>query len=199
MIAINGMGSAIAKALIGMLPVGELVHQYEIGRYRDHPPCERFVFLQGHLAGRNLLEHDTDSEAETLRVNFLEVARSCDLILAANDQARIVVIGSESGFSGSYDMAYAGAKAALHLYVETKRIGPGQQLVGIAPSIVGDAGMTTRRIDGRRLAERELAHPKGRFLRAQEVARLIHFLLYQDEGHLTGTVIRLHGGGPTCR
>lgn len=201
MIAINGIGSAIAKALIEMLPEGEEARRMDLpaGGAEGSPGFTRYVFLQGLLPGMALGDHNDRGAGEVFAVNFVQVAQECDAILETNPQARIVVVGSESGFSGSYDMAYAGAKAALHLYVETKRLQPGQQLVGVAPSIVSDAGMTTRRTDTERLAERRTTHPKGRFLMAREVARLIHFLLYRDEGYLSGTVIRMHGGERACR
>lgn len=194
MIAINGMGSQIARELLALLPDGEEA----VGHHLPgpvNPEADRYVFCQGALYGRSLAEHDPDSAATTLRVNFLQVAEACDAIFAAHSAARVVVIGSMSGACGSYDMAYAGAKAALHLYVETKALKPGQQLVGVAPGIIGDAGMTLRRTDQRDLAIRELQHPKGRWLSSREVAELVRFLLYDDRGYLSGTVIQMHGGG----
>lgn len=176
---VYGKGSRIAEELAAMAPPGE---------------DDRYVFCQGYLAGRSATDHDVQTAGETWRVNFVNVAQACDAIFAENSMARVVVVGSESGFSGSYDPAYAGAKAALHLYVETKELGPNQQLVAVAPGIIGDAGMTTRRPDQRDLNRRALQHPKGRFVTSVEVARLIRFLLYDDQGFITGTVIRMHGG-----
>lgn len=193
MIAINGMGSQIAKELLALLPEGEEAVGYKLPG-RAPIEADRFVFCQGYLAGKSAGEHDDHSAGETFTVNFLDIAAACDRIFAGLDHARVVVVGSQSGFSGSYDTAYAGAKAALHTYVETKRLGPEQQLVAVAPGIVADGGMTTRRKDQRDLVQRELSHPKGRFLLACEVARLIRFLLYDDSGYLSGTVIRMHGG-----
>lgn len=195
MIAINGMGSQIAKELLPLLPAGERAVPYRLDEPAPH--AERFLFCQGHLEGRSLGCHYADTAAKTFAVNFMEVAAACDRILMYNDAARICILGSESGIAGSYDMAYAGAKAALHLYVETKNLGPAQQLVAVAPGIVADAGMTLRRDsreDQDRLTERARNHPKGRFCSALEVATLVRFLLYEDHGYLTGTVIRLNGG-----
>jgi NAD(P)-dependent dehydrogenase (short-subunit alcohol dehydrogenase family) len=141
--------------------------------------------------GQQTREETTTS----FEANFAMVARQCDLILATNDKARICVIGSESGFSWSFDGVYAASKAAVHRYVETKRLRtPYQQLICIAPSIVGDLGMTSRRTDAANLERRKLEHPKQRFLTAAEVCQLIHFALYVDDGYLTNTVIRLNGG-----
>lgn len=193
MIAINGLGSTIAQALLPLLPRREAVHHY---RLPGEAPagCDRFLFAQGFLAGRTARAHDATSAGETFTANFLDIVAACDAIFEANEDARVVVIGSESGFTGSYDTAYAGAKAALHAYVETRRLKPRQQLVCVAPGIIGDSGMTERRTDIDALMERRAAHPKHRFICAQEVASLCFFLLYQDLGYLTGITIRMHGG-----
>ena len=57
--------------------------------------------------------------------------------------------------------------------------------------------MTERRQDVENLQHRQEKHPKRRFLEAAEVARMIHFLLYVDEGYTTGVVIRMNGGEHT--
>ena len=58
--------------------------------------------------------------------------------------------------------------------------------------------MTQRRNDLAALRERAHAEPKRRYLRAVEVARLIRFLLYEDGGAITNTVIRMNGGRHAC-
>ncbi len=192
MIAINGLTSTIATAFLKVLGAEPFVAWRDLAK--PPPPAERFLIAQGYLKGRSAGDHDAETGPATFQTNFLAVAAACDNIFVDNPTARVVVIGSESGFSGSYDTAYAGAKAALHLYVETKKLKPDQQLICVAPGIIGDSGMTHRREDLDRLAGREQAHPKRRFLRAVEVARLVHYLLYEDEGYLSGAVIRMNGG-----
>lgn len=193
MIAIRGYGSRLAQHLIGFLPNWEQAVPVERGACNT--TAERHLFCQGQLLPKTVGQQTRNEIAESFEANFAMVVRQCDLIIATNDKARICVIGSESGYSGSFDGAYAGAKAALHRYVETKKLRtPHQQLICIAPSIIGDSGMTTRRTDTGNLAKRKAEHPKGRFLNCSEVCRLIHFALYVDEGYLTNTVIRLNGG-----
>lgn len=191
-LAVTGYGSKIVSELRQQVPAGE-----EVVRFRDSfgLECERFLFCAGLLRPRTLTNQLTEEVNEGLYVNLIRPIRTCDYILARNPRARIVVMGSESGFSWSYDGTYAAAKAALHRYVETKKLGPEQQLVCVAPSIIEDAGMTLRRLDVDNLQKRMDSHPKRRFLKAIEVARMIHFLLYVDEGYTTGTVIRMNGGG----
>lgn len=199
MIAIRGASSAIAQALVGMLPENEPVAK--VGR-KDPLPLDanRYLFCQGVINPARIVDQSDLTVAKTFLVNAGRVIRDCDRILEANDKARIVVIGSESGFTGSFDGAYAASKSALHAYVETKRLRtPDQQLVCIAPTIIVDAGMTARRTDHKNLVERRMDHQKKRWLTSIEVARLIHFALYVDAGYLTGIVIRMNGGSHACR
>lgn len=196
MIAIRGAKSKIAQELLELLPCGEQV--VEIGRGDAMLlDADRYLFCAGLLLGTN--EPTAKQYEAALEANFEAVRWQCDRVIEGNPDARICVVGSESGFSGSFDIAYAQAKAALHRYVETKRLRTrDQQLVCIAPSIIADAGMTMRRTDGGTLIRKSQAHPKRRFLTSREVARAIHFALYVDEGYLSGVVVRLNGGQHTC-
>lgn len=194
MITIRGHRSTIGQELLRLLPPGESTVFVERGT--DGPvDAERHVFLRGVMIGRRVADLSAADINEVMRVNFFDVVAECDLVLKANPSARIVVVGSESGYSWSFDDAYAASKAALHRWVETRRIGPGQQLVCVAPTIIEDSGMTRRRRDSEVVAVRAAGHPKMRWLRAIEVARMVHYLLYVDEGYTTGCVIRMHGGG----
>ena len=71
---------------------------------------------------------------------------------------------------------------------------PGQQLVAVSPTIIMDSGMTQRRRDLDSVTERARRTPKGRLLQSDEVSRLLHYVLYVNEGTLTNTVIHLNCG-----
>ena len=60
----------------------------------------------------------------------------------------------------------------------------------MSPTIVMDSGMTQRRDDLERVEEPGRRGAEGRFLRAAEVSRLLHFVLYRDDGMLTNTVVQ---------
>lgn len=196
MIAIRGMGSNIAKEFIKV--VGRSGTPIEIRR-NELPPIDcvdKYLICQGILNGKQRVNQTEQEVANTYSVNYDQVANMCNYILENNIHARICVIGSESGFSGSYDEVYSDSKHLLHHYVETKRgLRSTQQLVCVAPSIVEDAGMTLRRTDTNNLNAIRQRHPKGRFLTSAEVARMIYFLLFEDLGYTTGVVIRMNGGG----
>lgn len=193
MIAIRGVGSSIATALRLILPAGESVST--VSRAGSYPPdAERYLICQGLLRSKRSHDQTGEEREEGYAVNCWQVTDACERIFAANPRARVCVIGSESGFSGSFDDIYADAKRLLHEYIERKKLMPEQQLICIAPSIIEDAGMTARREDTDNLQRRMALNPKRRFLQSTEVAALIHHALYVDQGYLTGTVIRMNGG-----
>lgn len=190
-IGIYNLRSSIAQALLPMLPVGEEVIADPADPFHD-----RFLFCSGYLSGGgNIACQDREEVARAWFENFSDIAAACDLIFEHNSAARVCIIGSESGFAGSHDMAYAGAKAAMHLYIEKKRLNcPDQQLVGIAPTVIWDSGMTQRRSDLAALTARAALRRKLRWVTAIEVARAAHFLLYVDEGYTTNTILGMNGG-----
>jgi NAD(P)-dependent dehydrogenase (short-subunit alcohol dehydrogenase family) len=165
----------------------------------DVTKIDRYLLCAGVLHSLHISDQSYEDQHMSLEVNLLDPVNLCEKIFGLNSHARICVIGSESGFSWSYDGVYAASKAALHRYVETRRLQPEQQLVCIAPGIIGDAGMTLRRTDTERLREREAAHPKRRFLTSKEVARMAYHLLFVDEGYTTNVVIRMNGGEHAAR
>ena len=193
MICIRGYSSPLAAAVAELLPASETLSI--AGRGETITRGERHLFCQGVMTPKLIGKQSKEEIAKSFWVNAVDIIQQCDLIFEKNDTARICVIGSESGFSWSYDGAYAASKAALHRYVETKRLRTAQQqLVCIAPTIISDGAMTLRRTDLESLADRATKHPKGRFLTCAEVARWVHFVLYQDDGYGSGMVIRLNGG-----
>jgi NAD(P)-dependent dehydrogenase (short-subunit alcohol dehydrogenase family) len=112
------------------------------------PDTRYFVLCAGVLHGKKILELTGAQIVECLAVNTVNVIRLCEHILDRVEDAAICVVGSESGWKGSYDPLYAASKAAVHAYVKTRRpLKRFQQLVAIAPPIISDAGMTTRRPD----------------------------------------------------
>ena len=138
------------------------------------PDCSRYVLAAGVLHQKSLLEQTAHEIQECLAVNMINVARVCDFIFNNIHDARVCVIGSESGFKGSYNSVYAMSKAAIHAYVSFKRVGDEQSLTCVAPPIIRDAGMTLRRND----------YPEGIIDRVTvgsiDVALKVRELLYDD-------------------
>lgn len=193
MLAVTGYRSTITQELLRLLPEDEAV--VRIDNLGPPPTAQRYLLAGGYLAGKRMANQTASELNDTITANLTTPLLLCEHILADNPVARICLIGSESGFAWSHDDTYAAAKAAMHRYVETKKLQPDQQLICVAPSIISDTRMTKARTDLVNLERRRLEHPKKRFLKAVEVAKLIHFLLYVDEGYLSGQVIRMNGGG----
>jgi NAD(P)-dependent dehydrogenase (short-subunit alcohol dehydrogenase family) len=201
MILVTGKNTSIVQSLQKLVPDEiENFHldlntfSYDAFKAVDFRKYKRFVLCAGILHPKTILEQNSEEIKQNIAVNMSSVIALIDAILKQNGQARIVVMGSASGVKGSHDTVYAAAKAGLHQYVINKQLQPGQQLVSIAPSIIGDAGMTLRRTDKGNLKLREQASPKKRFVTSLEIAALVHFLLYIDQGFITNTIINMTGG-----
>lgn len=190
MIGVTGKRSAIAQAFSQSIAERDIVYGSTSTLPHD---LDEYLLCAGVLVGKNAEAISNEEAFETFKVNFIDVIRFCEAVFSKNDHARICILGSESGIKGSYDMVYAGSKAALHLYIETKKLThPGQHLVGLAPTIIEDSGMTQRRKDLETVLERGKARRLGRWLTAEEVARMAHVAL--KESALCNTVIRMPGG-----
>lgn len=203
-VVVAGWNSAIAKAFVQMVSDAGMMDIRRQPRDAEtmHAPwtwgtANRYLICTGVMLGRSAAEHSSLSEVETWRANYGLQVQWIRSAIEADDSARVCVIGSESAYRSCYDPHYAGAKAALHRFVETTRLRTDkQQLVAISPSIVEGTGMHARRHDfgTPELAKREEEHPKGRFITPAEVAALAYFLLFEDWGYISGTVVRMHGG-----
>lgn len=190
-VAILNNRSSIAREFRKLIPPGE----DEVLDPKTPMSADRWLMCDGYLAGKALPAISREDDIKSWHRNFTDPAALCELILDHVFNARIVIISSESAYRGSFDMAYAGAKAALNLYVETAQLRTaGQQLVAIAPTIIIDSGMTQRRPDLDVVIARAAQRRAGRWLNAIEVASLAHFLLYVDNGAITNTVIRMNLG-----
>jgi short-subunit dehydrogenase len=150
---VTGRRSEVIKQL------GKITHEQMVRLEMDYadpgaplpewlPDTRYFVLCAGVLHGKRILELTGPQIIECLAVNTVNVIRLCEHIFDRVDNAAICVVGSESGWKGSYDELYAASKAAVHAYVKTRRVPKRfQQLVAVAPPIIIDAGMTTRRPD----------------------------------------------------
>lgn len=156
--------------------------------------CDYFVLLHGTLSSQEFLTRSEQDVLDSISVNVMSVVRICELALQSNPRARILVMGSESGRKGSYDIPYWLAKSALHSYVRERRLAhPLQQLVCLAPSMVLETRMTESKPPALVQAA-EQQTPKLRGLSVPEVCQAIHHLLFVDQGYTTNTVIEINGG-----
>jgi NAD(P)-dependent dehydrogenase (short-subunit alcohol dehydrogenase family) len=190
-IAVTGARTTIVRALSQLVPDEIVRIDGDLSTFDaecEIPIAERYVLAAGVLIGKRTLEQSADEIMRTIAVNLVNVIRLCDRILDTQPTARICVVGSESAFRGSFDMTYAVSKAAVHGYVQAKKLQPGQQLVAVAPHIVIDSGMTQRRAD-----VAELTASGRRFITPHAVAEAIHFLLWSEGAWVNNSVLRMAG------
>lgn len=192
-VVITGIKSNISQNFIKLL--GEVnIHGVRAESIEDYLWADKYLFCQGVLYPKQEEDQSEQEREHSKFVNFQSIADACDMILAGNPRARICIIGSESGYRGSFDGNYAKYKKMIHEYIETAPIQfPTQQIVGLAPTIIEDTAMTQNRKDQDNLDRRRKEHPMGRFLKSSEVASMAYTLLYKQP-YINKTVIRMHGG-----
>lgn len=111
------------------------------------PLADRYLLAAGVLHGRDILELEPNQIEECLAVNMVNTVKFAESILRVQPTARVGIVSSLSGPNGSFDQLYAMSKAAINAYVATRKVSREQQLIAWLPTIIADAGMTTRRPD----------------------------------------------------
>lgn len=179
MIGVTGYRTTIVQELAKLVSVpvfrlnanlGQFGGVFVLPDYVDH-----FVLAAGVLRQAPIVEQSSFDVRISLAVNLVSVVRLCEVILAQRPHARICVIGSESGFKGSFDETYAMCKAAIHAYVTWKTVTDSQSLMCIAPPIIRDSGMTYRRNDYPAVID------SRRTVTAREVAEKVKSMLFDEQ------------------
>lgn len=191
MLAVTGRNTTIVAELARLLP-GEDIVRINADLSDPHTPLDlptapRYVLAAGLLYNKKPIEQQTDSEIlASLSVNCINAIRIVERVFAAQHDARICVIGSESAFKGCFDETYFLGKAALHSYVKARRTSLNQQLVCVSPDVISDSGMTRRRHDYPGvLTTRPM-------VTAREVAEVIKRALYDNPpDYATGCILRV--------
>lgn len=156
---------------------------------------DKILLFQSILSSKQFLKRKQSDILQQISINFLSVIKICELAMQKNKKVRIIILGSESGIKGSYDIIYGLMKTALHKYVEEKKIKfPRQQLICISPSTIIDANMTVKRKDKKNVMKSISLNPKRRGIMSYEIADLIYNIFYRTTDYLTNTVIRVDGG-----
>ena len=152
-----------------------------------------FIVLSGYLQPLDIISQKHNHRINSFLINSIGPVLFSECVLKRNPVARVIIIGSESGTKGSYDLTYALAKSSLKMYVRQKRLDVNQQLLLVSPSTIEDLGMTTRRDDISNLEKYRSLHPKKRFLISDELVAIIINLI-NSPIYLTNTEIEINGG-----
>lgn len=182
MIACTGYNSTIVRALAILRPE-EVIEKILATPSPTRMDCEfswspgatRFILAAGVLHQKQILDQSHTEIQSSIAINLVNAVRLIETIFLRVPNARVCVIGSQSGISGSFDMTYALSKAALQKFMRWKQITRTQTLVCIAPPIIADSGMTRRRNDYPGVLE------KRRHVFASEVAELVDKALWKTE------------------
>lgn len=191
-ICVAGMQSTIVAALKTLRPDDMYIRcPWNLRALDQRPPlprCDRYLYAAGVIRGRSVREYDGAEAVEAFAVNYWNALRFTEAALLENPRARICLIGSMSAITGSYDEIYSGLKAALHLYVKTRRVQrPAQQLFCVSPTIIADSAMTRARIDYPKVLE------KRSTVTAMEVAQVISCELWNPDVDTNNEVMEMHG------
>ena len=156
---------------------------------------DKILLLQSVISSKFFLNRKQNEITKQININFLSIIKICELALNYNKKVKIIVLGSESGIKGSYDIVYGLMKASIHKYVEERKIQyPSQQLVCISPSTIIDTKMTLSRKDQKNVLKSIFKNPKKRGIKSIEIANLIYSIFYNITDYMTNTVIRVDGG-----
>jgi NAD(P)-dependent dehydrogenase (short-subunit alcohol dehydrogenase family) len=205
-ILIIGKNSKIAKEFIKKIKNKKIISPskfdwdmsesfYDNKKIKIIKEANKILLLQSVLTAKDFLKRKQNEINNQININLISVIKICEIALRYNKKVKIIILGSESGIKGSYDIVYGLMKSAIHKYVEERRIKhPKQQLVGIAPSTIADTKMTLKRNDKKNIIKSVKNNPKKRGLKAKEIANLIYNIFYYNTDYITNTVIRVDGG-----
>jgi NAD(P)-dependent dehydrogenase (short-subunit alcohol dehydrogenase family) len=154
----------------------------------------KFCITVGILQKKRIIDQSREEIVNSFLTNCISIVLLCERIFSINDEARVVIVSSESGSKGSYDETYFLSKAAINKYVEERSVLAKQQLVCISPSTIEDSTMTKVRDDKARLESYKSSHPKKRFMKMQELANLISFLFEDSSHYICNENININGG-----
>ncbi len=154
------------------------------------------VLLPGLSLGQQLGEYADSQIDEVVEVNFSSQFRAIRrLAPVLADPSHIIIMGSMAGQRGSADPLYGATKGAMHALAKSlaKSLAPKTRVNVVAPGMVTDTAM----VDGTPqvvLDAHLAATPTGRFISADELARVVLDLTQPHWHQLNGACIDINGG-----
>ena len=156
---------------------------------------DKIVILHSKLSSKSHLKKSLKDITNQISLNLTSTIRICEIALNSNPKVRIVILGSESGLKGSYDIIYALTKSSIHKYVEERKIKyKDQQLLCLAPSTISDGKMTLKRKDKKNVKKSININPKRRGINSKEISIFIYKLLFEITDYVSNTTIHINGG-----
>lgn len=195
---IDGLGGR-AVALQADLGAAELPEGFLAEAEAALGPVSYLVYSAGVFSEDMAAYQSVEEVDSTFAVNLRGAILACQRVLPAMLRARagsIVLIGSEAGEYGSPGLsAYAASKAGLAAYGRSLAYEVGRRGVRVnvvSPGLI-ETDMVSALPDDRR-KDIEARTALGRFGTAEEVARVVRFLLSDEASFVTGAVVPINGG-----
>ena len=150
----------------------------------------------------SLWEYDVEMWKKVVDINLMGTFNCCRTIvpnMIKNNYGRIVNIASIAGKEGNPNaMPYSAAKAGV--IALTKSLGKELSDKNIAVNCVTPAAAKTRIFD--QISQEHIDYmlskiPRGRFLKVDELASMVSWLVSEENSYTTGAVFDLSGGRAT--
>ena len=206
-ILVTGGSSKIGKEFIKLLPKNIVINnpkrsEWDLSKNKFNKKqlnliknSDKIVILHSKLSSKSHLKKSLKDITDQICVNLTSIIRICEIALSTNPKARIIILGSESGLKGSYDIIYALTKSSIHKYVEERKIKyKDQQLLCLAPSTISDGKMTLKRKDKKNVKKSININPKKRGINSKEISIFIYKLLFEITDYVSNTTIHINGG-----
>ena len=206
-ILVTGGSSKIGKEFIKLLPKNIVINnpkrsEWDLSKNKFNKKqlnlikkSDKIVILHSKLSSKSHLKKSLKDITNQICINLTSIIRICEIALNTNPKARIIILGSESGLKGSYDIIYALTKSSIHKYVEERKIKyKDQQLLCLAPSTISDGKMTLKRKDKKNVKKSININPKKRGIKSKEISIFIYKLLFEITDYVSNTTIHINGG-----
>jgi NAD(P)-dependent dehydrogenase (short-subunit alcohol dehydrogenase family) len=172
------------------LLIKDLVNTIEFKKNIDNV----ILYSWGKLYPASINNQTFEEKLEGFIFNYLIPVSLIDHLNTSEFSFNFIYISSESAKKGSFDSNYASQKAATEMFIrECQLLIKKSILVGVAPSMIIDSGMTQRRNDIENVFKAEKFHPKKRLLYTNELVDLIEYLMHSNT-YISNTIIEMNGG-----
>ena len=206
-ILVTGGSSKIGKEFIKLLPKNIVINnpnrnEWDFSKHKFNKKqinfiknSDKIVILHSKLSSKSHLKKSLKDITNQICINLTSIIRICEIALNTNPKVKIIILGSESGLKGSYDIIYALTKSSIHKYVEERKIKyKDQQLLCLAPSTISDGKMTLKRKDKKNVKKSVNINPKKRGINSKEISIFIYKLLFEITDYVSNTTIHINGG-----
>ena len=206
-ILVTGGSSKIGKEFVKLLPKNIIIKkpnkiEWDLSKDKFNRKqvnliknSDKIVILHSKLSSKSHLKKSLKDITNQICLNLTSIIRICEIALNSNPKARIIILGSESGLKGSFDIIYALTKSSIHKYVEERKIKyKDQQLLCLAPSTISDGKMTLKRKDKKNIKKSININPKKRGIKSKEISIFIYKLLFEITDYVSNTTIHINGG-----